>query len=121
MSPALWQSGAVVIGCRENTAEFIEKLLSSHCSVAGIVTISQATADRNKVPSWIDLSLDFSQRFPVHISQSYKLESPVDIAVLEGTKADVGFCIGWQRLLPQWFLNPSKRCVWNACLCKSTA
>ena len=50
MSPALWQSGAVVIGCRENTAEFIEKLLSSHCSVAGVVTISQATADRNKVP-----------------------------------------------------------------------
>ncbi len=117
MSPALWQSGAVVIGCRENTAEFIEKLLSSHCSVAGVVTISQATADRNKVPSWIDLSLEFSQRFPVHISQSYKLESPVDIAVLGGTKADVGFCIGWQRLLPQWFLNLHRNGVFGMHAC----
>ena len=82
MSPALWQSGAVVIGCRENTAEFIEKLLSSHCPVAGVVTISRATADRNQVPSWIDLSLEFGQHIPVHTSQGYKLETPTDITVL---------------------------------------
>ena len=117
MSPALWQSGSVVIGCRENTAEFIEKLLSSHCPVAGVVTISQATADRNKVPSWIDLSLEFGQHLPVYISQSYKLESPVDIAVLGATKADVGFCIGWQRLLPQWFLNLHRNGVFGMHAC----
>jgi methionyl-tRNA formyltransferase len=105
MSPANWQSGAVVIGCRENTAEFIEKLLDSDCPLAGIVTISEATADRNKVPSWTDLSLEFGSQIPVYTSDSYKLENPNDISILGATKADVGFCIGWQRLLPQWFLN----------------
>lgn len=117
MSPALWQSGAVVIGCRENTAEFIEKLLSSHCPVAGVVTISQETADRNKVPSWVDLSREFGQHIPVHTSQSYKLESPTDIAVLGATKADVGFCIGWQRLLPKWFLNLHRNGVFGMHAC----
>ncbi len=117
MSSALWQSGAVVIGCRENTAEFIEKLLSSHCPVAGVVTISQATADRNQVPSWIDLSLEFGEHISVYTSQSYKLETPADIEILGATKADVGFCIGWQRLLPQWFLSLHRNGVFGMHAC----
>lgn len=117
MSSALWENGAVVIGCRENTAEFIDRLLSSHCPVAGVVTISQSTAERNHVPSWTDLALEFGARIPVYTSDSYKLENPPDLKVLGATSAAVGFCIGWQRLLPQWFLNRHSNGVFGMHAC----
>ncbi len=117
MSSALWQSGAVVIGCRENTAEFIDRLLHSHRPIAGIVTLSQATADRNHVPSWTDLAREFGERIPVYTSQSYKLESPPDIDALQANQATVGFCIGWQRLLPQWFLKQHRNGVFGMHAC----
>jgi len=117
MSPAPWKSGAVVVGCRENTAEFIENLLSRHCPVAGIVTISRLTADRNKVPSWVDLSSEFGPQIPVYVANSYKLEDPADLETLRATRADVGFCIGWQRLLPQWFLNQHRNGVFGMHAC----
>lgn len=117
MSLLLWQSGAVVVGCRENTAEFVDRLLSNQCPVAGIVTISQSTADRNKVPSWLDLSGEFGQQIPVYVAHSYKLEHPADVEALSATQADVGFCIGWQRLLPQWFLNRHRNGVFGMHAC----
>ena len=117
MSPPLWHTGAVVVGCRENTAEFIEKLLSSRCPVAGIVTISRSTANRNKVPSWVDLSMEFGRQIPVYVANSYKLENPADVETLSATRADVGFCIGWQRLLPQWCLNLHRNGVFGMHAC----
>jgi hypothetical protein len=117
MSLLRWQSGAVVVGCRENTAEFVDRLLSNQCPVAGIVTISQSTADRNKVPSWLDLSGEFGQQIPVYVAHSYKLEHPADVEALSATQADVGFCIGWQRLLPQWFLNRHRNGVFGMHAC----
>ncbi|MDH4118927.1 MAG: formyltransferase family protein [Acidimicrobiia bacterium] len=99
-----WRAGATVIGCRENTAEFVDKLLRSRRPVAGIVTISEVTANKNGVPAWADLDALFGRDIPVHVATSYRLDGKLDIASLSEVRADVGFCIGWQRLLPSWFL-----------------
>ncbi len=117
MSPALWQSGATVIGCRENSAEFIDKLLHCGCRPAGIVTISEATAAANHVPSWVDLSAEFGRQIPVYVARSYKLQDPYDELALASCHADVGFCIGWQRLLPEWFLDQHRNGVFGMHAC----
>ena len=101
----MWRRGAVAVGCRENTAEFIEKLSTTGHGVSGIVTISRETADRNQVPTWADLSAEFGQQIPVYVASSYALDSATDRAHLSGASGDVGFCIGWQRMLPDWFLE----------------
>lgn len=117
MESVNWQGGAVVIGCRENTSEFVESLLRQACPVAGIVTISKEVADRNHVPTWANLKSEFGRSIPVHVSSSYKLEDPADRTILGRCKADVGFCIGWQRLLPQWFLDLHRNGVFGMHAC----
>ena len=105
MQTSPWTTGAVVIGCRDNTAEFIHKLVRTQHPIAGIVTISRDTAITNGVPSWADLAALFGRTIPVHVATSYRLDSDIDVARLSEMSADVGFCIGWQRLLPSWFLG----------------
>ncbi len=117
MQAASWQSGAVVTGCRDNTAEFVDCLLTRGCSVAGIVTISRSVADRNKVPSWCDLAFEFGDRIPVYVAKSYPLDHVDDAGFLSNTHADVGFCIGWQRLLPPWFLSRHRNGVFGMHAC----
>ncbi len=117
MESVNWQGGAVVIGCRENTSEFVESLLRRNCPVSGIVTISKEVADRNHVPTWADLKTEYGRTIPVHVSPSYKLEDPSDRSILGHCKADVGFCIGWQRLLPQWFLDLHRNGVFGMHAC----
>jgi UDP-4-amino-4-deoxy-L-arabinose formyltransferase/UDP-glucuronic acid dehydrogenase (UDP-4-keto-hexauronic acid decarboxylating) len=117
MESVRWQQGAVVIGCRENTAEFIESLLNHSCPVSGIVTVSQKVAERNHVPGWADLKTEFGRRIAVHVSDNYSLADPADQASLADCRADVGFCIGWQRLLPQWFLDLHRNGVFGMHAC----
>lgn len=117
MSAALWQCGATVIGCRDNTAEFVEKLLISNRSPSGIVTIDEATAAANHVPAWADLKKEFSSLVPVFVARSYKLADAHDRQALQSCRADVGFCIGWQRLLPEWFLDQHRNGVFGMHAC----
>jgi methionyl-tRNA formyltransferase len=103
----------VVIGCRDNTAEFIEQLVRAQRPVAGIVTISRETATRNSVPTWADLASRFGSDIPVHVASTYSLDAEIDIAELSASSADVGFCIGWQRVLPTWFLHRHRNGVFG--------
>ncbi|MFO0975412.1 MAG: formyltransferase family protein [Planctomycetaceae bacterium] len=105
-----------------SAAEKIPRSLSSHCCgrncpVSGIVTISKEVADRNHVPTWADLKTEFGRSIPVHVSPSYRLEDTSDRSILGHCKADVGFCIGWQRLLPQWFLDLHRNGVFGMHAC----
>ena len=110
--------GAVVIGCRFNTLEFIETLLYQGRKIAGIVTLAEDRAQAAGVPSWVDLKKHFGQNFPVHVSRSYKLQQRRDLDALGTFSADVGFCIGWQRLLPDWFLEHFRNGVFGMHACQ---
>lgn len=117
METTQWSSGAVVVGCRENTAEFIDGLLGHQCPVAGVVTISRETANRSNVPSWVDLSREFAGHLPVYVASTYRLDGSADRSALAAPRGDVGFCIGWQRLLPKWFLDRHRHGVFGMHAC----
>ena len=51
MTDPLWTDGVVVIGCRQNTGEFIARLLADGRTVSGIVTIGAKVAARAQVPA----------------------------------------------------------------------
>lgn len=100
----LWSGGVVVVGCRHNTEEFLAAALTFGRKISGVVTLQQAVADKAQVPTWVDLVAEFGAHVPVYAARTYSLSDQDDRAALEGCRAKVGFCIGWQRLLPDWFL-----------------
>jgi UDP-4-amino-4-deoxy-L-arabinose formyltransferase/UDP-glucuronic acid dehydrogenase (UDP-4-keto-hexauronic acid decarboxylating) len=110
--------GAVVIGCRHNTLEFIESLLAHARPVAGLITLERAAATVAQVPTWVDLRAHFGQRLSVYEARSYRLSDPADQAALGAFTADVGFCIGWQRLLPDWLLGRLRNGVFGMHCCQ---
>ncbi len=102
--PKKWSQGAVVIGCRHNTLEFVQTVLAHGRTIAGIVTIPEEVAEKNQVPTWRDLSAAFPQ-IPSYVAESYSLSTSADRDFLAHTSADFGLCIGWQRIIPTWFLR----------------
>ena len=112
-----WTEGAVVIGCRHNTMEFVRALRAHGRSPSGIVTISEETAKKNKVPTWRDLGAAFPE-IPTYVAESYGLKSDADRELLVQTSAAFGICIGWQRLLPDWFLARCRNGVFGMHACQ---
>lgn len=108
-----WNEGVIIIGCRHNTLEFIECALRNGRKIAGIVTISRTVAKKNSVPTWADLEKAFGADIPVYVAETYSLNGDRDRSVLSRTNADMGFCIGWQRILPQWFLDTTRHGVFG--------
>jgi len=116
--PPLWSDGVVVIGCRHNTKEFVERLEYDGVPVAGIITLCEEAARRALVPTWTNLQSALGDRIPVHVARSYKLMTDDDVAALAPTRAAVGLCIGWQRLLPGWFLETVRGGVFGMHACQ---
>ncbi len=81
------------------------------------MTISRETADRSNVPSWLDLSREFARHLPVYVASTYRLDGSEDRTALAAVRGDVGFCIGWQRLLPSWFLDRHRHGVFGMHAC----
>lgn len=114
----LWKGGLIVVGCRFTTLEFLNRALFDGLSISGIVTIGQDVAERQEVPAWEDLKAEFGDEIPVYVARTYKLSAPEDIAALQASNADVGICVGWQRLLPDWFLNTCRNGVFGMHACQ---
>lgn len=108
-----WQEGIVVVGTRHNTAEFIDRLLFEGKTLSGIVTISERVAESNRVPTWVDLKAMFGDRIPTYVAKSYGLRNDDDIQALKRTRAMLGLCVGWQRLIPDWYLDTFERGVFG--------
>ncbi|MGI9436193.1 MAG: methionyl-tRNA formyltransferase [Geminicoccaceae bacterium] len=87
-------------------------------TVAGIITINQSAAARADVPGWVDLNTRFGKDIPVYEAHSYRLNDPADQEAIGSFTADVGFCIGWQRLLPSWFLGRLRTGVFGMHCCQ---
>ncbi|NQV99742.1 MAG: hypothetical protein HQ483_08600 [Rhodospirillales bacterium] len=116
--PERWDGGIVVIGCRFNTLEFIERARHDKINISGIVTIDRELAERNSVPAWADLSAAVGDAVPVYVASSYSLASPADKIALSAHNPAVGICVGWQRLLPTWYLNTFKTGVFGMHACQ---
>lgn len=84
-----------IVGCREHTITLIESIPPE--LIGKIITISPYVALVNHVSGYSFLN----RRFENNVLQldAYKLDQS------KITPADVCFCIGWNRLLPNWFLK----------------
>ncbi|MDP3766299.1 MAG: formyltransferase family protein [Nanoarchaeota archaeon] len=94
-----------VMGCKHTTRELISGLEGFGFGIDHCITISQKKAQEQKVAGYMDLKPFLEKKsIPCTIANTYSLNSDKDKELL-GLNLDMVLVMGWQRLLPDWFLK----------------
>ena len=94
----------ILFGCKDttlHTARFLKNLnLKIH-----LVTISPTVALNNQVAGYEDLTSNYSLFESIYLAKSYSLNEEDIAAIINRNKLKLGFCLGWQRLIPKSLLS----------------
>lgn len=94
----------ILFGCKDttlHTARFLRNLnLKIH-----LVTISPELAASNQVAGYEDLTINSNIFESIYVASSYSLDKKDVTAIKNSNHASLGFCIGWQRLIPKSLLS----------------
>jgi methionyl-tRNA formyltransferase len=95
-----------VVGCKFTTKELILGLERHGFIIDHCVTIGPDKAEEQKVAGYYDLS-EFlrSNSIPYTVAARYDLRSEEDEKSLLSLGMDMLFVIGWERLIPEWWLK----------------
>jgi methionyl-tRNA formyltransferase len=95
-----------VIGCKHTTKDFILGLKRHGITLDYCISIDNNKGEEQKVAGYYDLS-NFLQKenIPLIIVPSYNLKSAECKKLLKPLNIDLLLVIGWQRLIPNWFLD----------------
>ncbi|MGI8497816.1 MAG: methionyl-tRNA formyltransferase [Gemmatimonadaceae bacterium] len=95
-----------VVGCKHTTRDFITGLAREGVQIDHCVTITPEKGTEQKVAGYYDLRpfLD-GRRIPFTTATKYSLKSDEDRIALLELRLDVVLVMGWQRLLPDWWLE----------------
>lgn len=93
-----------VFGCKSTTIYFYNELrrfLSDEFEIT-VITIDSETADKNVVADYTSIAniVDI-----IYIASSYSLNTEADFEYFSDKQFDIGFVIGWQRLVPNMILE----------------
>lgn len=95
-----------IVGCKHTTLELILGLARAGYGVDHCVTISPAEGERQKVAGYLDLRRHLDERgIPHTTAHTYSLKSDEDKTNLLDLGLDMLLVIGWQRLIPAWWLD----------------
>jgi methionyl-tRNA formyltransferase len=95
-----------VAGCKHTTLELIDALCRGGYNPDQLITISPEEGARAEVAGYMDLREPMQKRgIPVYTAQSYSLKNEQDQAAILPLQLDMLLVMGWQRLVPEWFLN----------------
>jgi len=95
-----------VVGCNNNTRDLILGLERHGFLVDHCITISPKKAEEQKVAGYTDLKLFLeSKSIPYTVANKYGLNSEKDRKTLLELNLDMLFVNGWQRIIPDWFLE----------------
>ena len=94
-----------LFGCKD-TSLHISKFLNRQGVDINLITIDVELAKKNEVAGYINLQ-DFPQYFKsIYVAKSYSLKDSNDINYFtKQANCSLGFCIGWQRLIPPSVLD----------------
>ena len=94
----------ILFGCKDttlHTARFLKNLdLKIH-----LVTISPELATSNQVAGYENLTVNSNIFESIYVAKNYSLNEEDITAIKNCNNASLGFCIGWQRLIPKELLS----------------
>ena len=96
----------VVFGTKDTTGEIISFLLSEGKIINLIITISKRVLEKNHVSGYKEL-LPLAETMGISIfeSESYSLTDEKTEEFFRENTFNIGICMGWQRLIPQFILE----------------
>lgn len=95
-----------VAGCKHTTQDLIAGLARYGYQVDHCVTLSPELGRTAKVAGYLDLRPFLAERsIPFTHVEKYNLKSTVDKNRLLDLKFDILLVMGWQRLIPDWWLE----------------
>lgn len=94
-----------LFGCKDTTLHLAKHLKSKGVEIS-LVTIDPANGSKNDVAGYINL-IEFKDLFcDIYIAKSYSLQDNKDFEHFSNNDwHKLGFCIGWQRLIPEYLLE----------------
>ncbi len=97
-------SEIILFGCKDTTLHTAKFLKSIGLKIQ-LVTISPELAARNHVAGYEDLTVHCEMFESIYVANSYSLNDEDITAIKNLNHASLGFCIGWQRLIPNPLLS----------------
>lgn len=95
-----------VAGCKHTTRDLIAGLARRGLRIDHVITISPEKAEEQQVAGYMDLRpfLD-GEGIPYTVAHKYSLKSGEDERALRALGLDILLVMGWQRLIPDWYLD----------------
>jgi methionyl-tRNA formyltransferase len=94
------------VGCKHTTRDLILGLQRHGFQVDHCITISPQMGEEQNVAGYMDLRPFLeSQGIPYTVAQTYSLKSDADREALLTLNLDALLVMGWQRLIPDWWLE----------------
>ena len=102
-----------LFGCKDTTLHFARHLKSLNCDV-NLISISPEKGISQKVAGFYDLRQHSDLFSDIYIAKRYDLTCEEDQKFFsESSLSDLGFVIGWQRLVPPQILDRFKNGVFG--------
>lgn len=103
-------SKIAVAGSKTTTFECIRALIADGFEIDLLVTLTPEQAQKSSVAGYMDLR-PFAEEHGIRVyhPEKYSLKAEADEQVLTGERIDVLLVIGWQRLIPAWWLEALTR------------
>ena len=95
-------------GCRDNTADVYKSLIDAGFAVEALLTISPESAEKSyHISGYVDMAnvINASKTELVHVEDYSLRKSAEDKSRLLGLDLDLLIVIGWQRIIPKWYLD----------------
>lgn len=95
-----------ILGCKHTTRDLIAALRRAGFAIAHVVTLDSAQATAQQVAGYYDLRpwLD-AEQIPYTVVRQYTLKNDEDRQDLLALNLDALLVMGWQRLVPDWWLE----------------
>lgn len=93
-------------GSKNTTLECMDHFLKDGFSINLLVTLTPEQGEKYQVAGYMDLcAYAYEKNIPIYHPVNYSMKNDVDTENLLSKKIDCLLVIGWQRLIPEWWLS----------------
>tara|TARA_A100001388_G_C28727146_1_gene479552 strand:- start:166 stop:1140 length:975 start_codon:yes stop_codon:yes gene_type:complete len=94
----------ILFGCKDTTLHISNLLLKKGARIT-LITISPLKAKEQKVAGYEDLTKYVHLFEKIYVAKRYDLKDEDDLNFFKSSNLNVGFSMGWQRLIPSEILD----------------
>lgn len=93
-------------GCKSTTMECMQALIDDGYQISYLITLTPEQSEKYMVSGYLDMRESAEKHgITLYYPAEYGLKGEADQAAISKLGIDVLLVVGWQRLIPKWFLD----------------